>query len=161
MGIPNNRFVIMERREKVYSMLSQGLNELEIAKQLKVDQSTICRDVNSIRKQSLHALDSIAKDILPYEFNKCLGSIEQIIKKCWIIVQGNKDQWTNKDKINALKLLKETVRTKFEILCDGPTVLQVQKLEDEVNKLKQDNDPSQRSFFVLPALQRPSDDDVR
>jgi hypothetical protein len=41
----------------------------------------------------------------------------------------------------------------FEILCEGPTILQVQKLQDEVNKLKESR-LSQRSFFVLPALQR-------
>jgi hypothetical protein len=33
-GIPNNKFVIIERREKVQIMLSQGLNETEVAKQL-------------------------------------------------------------------------------------------------------------------------------
>jgi hypothetical protein len=41
----------------------------------------------------------------------------------------------------------------FEILCEGPTILQIQKLQDEVNKLKESG-LSQRSFFVLPALQR-------
>ena len=160
MGIPNPRFLIIERREKVFNMLSQGLNEGEIAEHLNVDQSTICRDVNSMRKQSKDALESIAKDILPYEFNKCLGTIEQVIKECWTIVQGSQDEWTNKDKISALKLLKESVRTKFEILCEGPTVLQVQKLQNEVNKLK-DNQQSQRSFFVLPAIQRQNDEDLR
>ena len=113
-----------------------------------------------IKKRSQDVLQSIAKDVLPYEFSKCLGTIEQIIKECWIIVQGTQDEWTNKDKINALKLLKETVRTKFEILCDGPTVLQVKKLEDEVNKLR-DYQQSQRSFFVLPALQKQNDEDLR
>ena len=49
MGIPNNRFVIMERRQKVYSILSQGLNEIEIAKLLNVNQSTICRDIKAIK----------------------------------------------------------------------------------------------------------------
>jgi hypothetical protein len=41
----------------------------------------------------------------------------------------------------------------FEILCEGPTNLQVQKLQDEGNKLKESR-LSQRSFFVLLALQR-------
>jgi hypothetical protein len=41
----------------------------------------------------------------------------------------------------------------LEILCEGPTILHIQKLQDEVNKLKESR-LSQRSFFVLPALQR-------
>ena len=40
-GKPNPRFVITERRERLLVLLSQGLNECEIALELKVGQSTI------------------------------------------------------------------------------------------------------------------------
>src|SRR4029078_4016521 len=129
-GIPSNRFIIIERRERVFIMLSQGLNETEISKELNVDQSTICRDIKVIKKHSQEALQSITKDLLPYEFGRCHTTIEQLITEGWKIFQDNTGTWSNKDKINALKLVKEAIRTKVEILLQGPTTLYLQQLQD-------------------------------
>jgi hypothetical protein len=134
-GIPNNRFIIIERREKVFIMLSQGLNETEISKHLRVNPSTICRDIKILKKQSQEELKSITKDLLPYEFSRCHTSIEQLIKEGWKIFQDNSGKWTNKDRINALKLVKEAIRTKVEILLQGPTTLYLQQLQDKLKLL--------------------------
>jgi hypothetical protein len=134
-GIPNNKFIIIERREKVFVMLSQGLNETEISKNLRVNQSTVCRDIKVIKKQSQEVIESVAKEVLPYEFGRCLVSIEQLIKEGWAIYHDKSGKWTNKDKINALKLVKESIRTKLEILLQGPTTLHLQELQIKVNEL--------------------------
>lgn len=143
-GIPNNRFIIIERRERVFVMLSQGLNETEISKHLKVDQSTVCRDIKVIKKQSQETIQSITKDILPYEFGRCQIAVEQLIKEGWNIFNDNSGKWTNKDKINALKLVKESIRTKVEILLQGPTALHLQQLQDKLaglnKKIEDDTD---------------------
>jgi len=157
-GFPNNRFLIIERREKVYSMLSQGLNELEIAKQLKVDQSTICRDVKSIKRESQKTIQLIVNDILPFEFGKSLLSLNRIIKDCWNICQDKSEKWTNKDKINALKLIRDTERTRLEVLLEGPVGLLVQQLQEKLNEIIENNETAKKSFFVLPAIERPTDD---
>jgi hypothetical protein len=60
-----------------------------------------------------------------------------------------------------LKLLKDTIRTKFEIHWHGPTALQLQKLEDQLDELKQDNEQAQRSFFVLPHSQPTNEEDLK
>lgn len=139
-GIPNNRFVILERRERVLVMLSQGLNESEISNQLNVNQSTICRDIKVIKKQSQETIQSITRDILPYEFGKCFISIEQLLKEAWIIFNDSSGKWTNKDKINALKLVKEAIRTKVEVLLQGPTTLHLQQLQDRLVELNKEID---------------------
>jgi hypothetical protein len=149
-GIPNNRFIIIERREKVFVMLSQGLNETEISKQLKVDQSTVCRDIKVIKKQSQEIIQTITKDILPYEFGRCHIAIEQLIKEGWIIYQDKSGKWTNKDKINALKLVKESIRTKLDILLQGPTTLQLQQLKEQVNELNQKLDNEEKGQAAAP-----------
>jgi IS30 family transposase len=46
----NNNFKIEERRRKVASMLAQSMTEIEIAEQLNVDQSTICRDIKALKE---------------------------------------------------------------------------------------------------------------
>ena len=150
-GNPNPRFLIIERRERVYNMLSQGLSELEIAKQLNVNQSTICRDVKSIKRESQKTIQAIVDDILPFEFGKSLLSLNRIIKDCWIIVSDNSGTWTNKDKMNAYKLIKDIERTRFEILKNGPLNLEVIHLREQVEQLKDDQDTSAIKGF-MPAL---------
>ena len=161
MGIPNNRFVITERREKVHIMLSHGLNESEIAVQLSVGQSTISRDVNAIKKESQRTIKEISKKILPYEFGKSILSLNQIIKACWNIYEDKSNRWTNKDKLNALKLLKETERTRFELLMQGPVNLSVQQMQEQLKEIVESNETTQKSFSVLPSLKRPNDEDLR
>ena len=136
-GIPNSKFIIIERREKVLVLLSQGLNETEISKQLNVGQSTVCRDIRVIKKQSKDIIQSVLKDILPFEFGRCLISVEQLIREGWIIYHDKSGKWTNKDKINALKIIKESIRTKFEILLEGPAVLRLQDLKERIDELSQ------------------------
>lgn len=152
MGIPNNRFLITERRQKVYSMLSQGLNELEIAKKLNVNQSTVSRDVKTIKKESQKTIQVIASEILPFEFGKSLLSLNRIIKHCWIIIYDNSGRWTNKDKINAMKLVKDTESTRIEILKNGPLNLEVVHLREELEQLKDDQGISAIKGFMPPLL---------
>jgi hypothetical protein len=137
MGLPNNRFIMIERREKVSILLSQGLSETEISKNLNVNQSTVSRDIRVIKKESCEMIQSVTRNILPYEFGRCLMSTEQLIKEGWNIFNDKSEKWTNKDKINALKLVKESVRTKVEILLQGPTTLHLQQLKDKVDELNQ------------------------
>ena len=158
MGIPNNRFVIIERQQKVFSMLSHGLTESEISKQLDVDQSTVCRDVKRIKRNTQRTIEAIAKDILPFEFGKSLLSLNHIIKECWNICQDKSGKWTNKDKINALKLIKDTERTRLEVLLEGPIGLLAQQLQDKLTQIIENNETAQKSFFVIPALDRPNED---
>lgn len=130
-------------------MLSQGMNEIEIAKVLNVGQSTISRDLKSIKKESMKQLESVLKDVLPYEYTKSISCMDQVIRQCWIIINDKTDQWTNKNKLDALKLLKETTRTKLEILNQGPVNLFAQQLQQKVKELVEDDEMPRRSFFTL------------
>jgi transposase len=45
-----HKYKIEERRRRVASMLAQSMTETEIAKKLKVDQSSISRDIKVLKK---------------------------------------------------------------------------------------------------------------
>lgn len=119
-GNPNAKFVIVERREKVMTLLSQNMTEIEIARYLNVGHSTVCRDVKAIKKECQNVIHNIIEKILPYEFAKSLQSMNLIIKECWNIHTNKSGEWTNKDRLNALKLIKQATETKFELMCKDP-----------------------------------------
>ena len=129
--------------------MSRGLNETEIAKELNVGQSTICRDLKSINKQSQKKIESIIENVLPYEYGKCLVSMEQVIKEGWKIYEDDTGQWTSKNKIDVLKLIKDTVRTRFEILGQGPLNLKAKQLNQKVKELTEEENETPKSFFTL------------
>jgi hypothetical protein len=134
-GIPNNRYVIRERREQVAILLSQSRTEVEIAKSLKVNQSTVSRDITAIKKESQQLLLNIAKETLPYEYGKSLLCMNRVIRECWSIFEDKSERWTNKDKLNALRLAKEATMSRVEILFNGPVTLEVQHFRDKLDKL--------------------------
>jgi hypothetical protein len=51
--------------------------------------------------------------------------------------------------LETLKVLKDTIRTKFEILNQGPANLPTQQLEQQVKDLVEENETPRKSFFVL------------
>jgi transcriptional regulator len=161
-GKPNPKFLINERREKVLTMISKGLNEKEVAKSLKVNQSTICRDIRAIKKKSQELIASSVTEVLPYEYSKSILTIEQLIKKCWEIIDDVTGKWTNKNKIDVLKLLKEAIRTKLEVVNEGPVNLRASQLEKEVKDLIKEDEVPPRSFFTLGPPPNPNSlDDLR
>ena len=46
-----HKFKIEDRRRKVATLLAQSMTEIEIAPELKVDQSTISRDIKALKHQ--------------------------------------------------------------------------------------------------------------
>jgi IS30 family transposase len=64
----NTKPVIDERRQRIWGMLVKGMKSYEIAKELKVDPSTISRDVQYLTSQSQKFLDDLAKESLPFMF---------------------------------------------------------------------------------------------
>jgi biotin operon repressor len=138
VGKPNPRFIIMERRQSVLCLLAQGQSESEIATELKVGQSTISRDIKTLNKESRDIIQTVEKDYYPLEFRNIINSIGQVSKKAWDIINNETGNWTNKDKINAMKLVIDASRTKFEILQNGPLNLTVSQMRERLEKLEED-----------------------
>jgi DNA-binding transcriptional ArsR family regulator len=135
----NYNFKIEERRRKVASMLAQSMTETEIAEQLQVDQSTISRDIKALKEMSQQFVFDLAKSDLAYYYKQCINGIEEVRRKAWEMLRGDDEQpslLTPKDKLLALKLIKECDEGKFALFKDGPSIMNVKSLEERLSKIE-------------------------
>jgi hypothetical protein len=72
-----------------------------------------------------------------------------IINECWNIQKDKSDKWTNKDKLNALKLIKDAKPSRFEILMGGPVTLKAKQVCQKVKELTEENEDHQKIYFNL------------
>jgi hypothetical protein len=110
------------------------MTESEIAHELKVDQSTISRDIKVLKLQSQQFVYDLAKSDLAYCYKQCMDGIEEVKRKTWSIF---KNELVNpKDKLLALKLIKECNEAKFTLFKDGPSIMNLKALEERLNKIE-------------------------
>jgi IS30 family transposase len=132
----NYHFKIEERRRKVASLLAQSLTETEIAEKLDVDQSTISRDVKALKEMSQQFVFDLAKSDLAYYYKQCINGIEEVRRKAWEMLKDDEQQLAVRDKLLALKLIKECDEGKFALFKDGPSIMNVKSLEERINQIE-------------------------
>ena len=140
LAVHNNKytFKIEERRRKVASLLARSMTETEIAQALKVDQSTISRDVKALKELSQKFVYNLAKSDLSYYYKQSIDGIEEAKREVWKIYHhhNNNNQVSVKEKLSALKLIIESNEARFKLLSEGPSVLAVKSLEERLNKVE-------------------------
>jgi DNA-binding transcriptional ArsR family regulator len=132
-------FKVEERRRKVACLLAQSMTETEIAEQLNVNQCTISRDVKALKEMSQQFVFDLAKSDLAYYYRQCINGIEEVRRKAWELLRGDDIQQpslTVKDKLLALKLIKECDEGKFALFKDGPSIMNVKSLEERLSKIE-------------------------
>lgn len=130
-----HRYKIEDRRRKVASMLAQSMTETEIALELKVDQSTINRDIKVLKKMSQQFVYDLAKSDLAYCYKQCLDGIEEVKRRGWDIFNGI-NILTTRDKLLALKLIMECNEAKFALFKEGPAIMQVKSMEERLASIE-------------------------
>jgi IS30 family transposase len=73
-----HKYAIEERRRKVATSLAQSMTEIEIAQELKVDQSTISRDIKALKALSQRFVFDLVKSDLAYYYKQCIDGIEEV-----------------------------------------------------------------------------------
>jgi hypothetical protein len=73
--------------------------------------------------------------------------VNRVIKECWDIFDDKSNNWSNKDKINALRLIKEATMTRCEIVYNGPVTMEAQHFREKLDRLIEANS---RTNEVLP-----------
>ena len=101
---------------------SKGYSQSEIAHKLNVNQSTISRDLNELRKKARNSLDLYVKEEIPNEFQMYISGLNQIIKNLWEIVEEKPSKITIKDRTYVLSLLMQCYRQRVEMLVGGPDI---------------------------------------
>ena len=128
-----SKFIIEERRRLVAKLWAQAKTETEIARELHCNVSTICRDIKFLKKLSQQFVFDLAKD-LGFYYKGCIDTMDQIQQKSWNIF--NNDNASQKDKLLALKIVKETCESKFSLIEKGPSVMALNSLQERVEKIE-------------------------
>ena len=136
MSSNRHTFRIEERRRKVASLLSQSFTEEQIAQQLNVNQSTISRDIRVLKQLSQRFVYDLAKSELAYCYKQCIDGIEEVKRKAWEAYRNDDASLKPKDKLMALKLIKECDEAKFTLFKDGPFIMNLKGLEERLNKIE-------------------------
>jgi IS30 family transposase len=131
---PVHKFKVEERRKKVSGLLAQSMTESEIAQELNVDQSTISRDIKALKELSQQFVYDLAKSDLAYYYKQCIDGIEEVKRKVWEMIRNN--SLSEKDKLLALKIIKECDESKFALFKDGPSIMNVKSMEERLNKIE-------------------------
>jgi DNA-binding CsgD family transcriptional regulator len=112
-----HKFKIEQRRRKIATLLAQSMTETEIAQELNVNQLTISRDIKMLKELSQRFVFDLAKSDLAYYYKQCIDGIEEVRRKGWEIFKGqnNSNNLTPRDKLLALKVIKECNEAKFAL----------------------------------------------
>lgn len=124
------------RRSQVSELMSQGLNQSEIARNLKIDKSSINRDIKFLRQLARKNIESHIQEKLPEEYQLCMTGINQVLKKSWEIANSNSSSVDEKTKLQALSLVNDCYKYKMDLVTNGAVIEDAIKF---VHKNKLDN----------------------
>jgi hypothetical protein len=147
LSLVTHKFKIEDRRRKVATLLAQSMTEIEIALELKVNQSTISRDIKVLKQMSQRFVFDLAKSHLAYYYKQCIDGIEEVRRKCWEIFKGYDDNdndndnnsissLTPKDKLLALKVIIDCNEAKFALFKEGPSIMHIKSLEERLENIE-------------------------
>lgn len=110
------------------------------------------RNINEWTKKGLFEM---AKVTLPTMYYHSLTAMNELVRECWKIVNvlmpdvlTTKDRYMTYNCLAAIKLLGDLNEKKFGMFQNGPTMMEVSAMEDEVRKIKEGllEDMGRKSF---------------
>jgi hypothetical protein len=107
---------------------------LAIRGKLLPDQSTISRDIKALKTLSQRFVFDLAKSDLAYYYKQCIDGIEEVRRKGWEIFKGH--ALSPKDRLLALKVIRECNEAKFALFKEGPSIMNVKSLEERVERIE-------------------------
>jgi Trp operon repressor len=135
LTVDTKRFQLEERRRQVASMLAQSMTEQEIADRLRVDRTTISRDVTILKKMSQQFVYDLAHSELAYYYKQCLNGVEEAKRRAWLIfnrLTESSNPGAVKDSLLALKVTVDCIEVQFSLFKEGPAIMQIKKLEERL-----------------------------
>lgn len=145
LDLPNKVAVLDIVREnrlaKIISLYSKGLNQEQIAQELEIDQSTVSRDLQSIKQEAAMQIEKYLREDILTEYLRYIAGSNEITRNLWDIVQ-DKDTKT-KERINALSVLMQTYNSRLQTLTTGPeSYMNIKKSLSEIDLQRAvDNNP--------------------
>jgi hypothetical protein len=126
------------RRNKVCVLLAQKQPLSKIARMMNVSYETILQDKKYIIQQGFDFWTAIKnKEYISYNQYMIMISIEKVMAKCWNIVESRNKSITNRDRLNAMRLILDAGNYEERLFTNTPELLELKELEDKTNKLPQ------------------------
>ena len=120
------------RLSKVISLHSKGLNQEEIAQELHIDQSTVCRDLQYIKHEAKIKIEMYLREDILFEYVRYMAGSNEITRHLWEIVQNS--NITTKEKTNALSCLMQSYNNRLQTLTSGPeSYMNIKKSLEEID----------------------------
>ncbi len=123
-------------RNKVQELTVKGFTQSDICQILQLSKYTISRDIKFLREQAKEAIKNQIDEKLPYEFDKAVKGIEEIIKEAFIMVAQAEKTQDNKGKVTALSLAKDSIQTKMDLLTNAMLNDSIKFVEDTKQQLE-------------------------
>jgi transcriptional regulator len=119
--VPKADIEHQDRLVKVLTLHSKGFSQSEIAKKLNVNQSTVSRDLDEIRRKARKTLDLYMREEIPNELQIYISGLNEIIKNLWEIVEDKQNSKISiRDRTYVLSLLMQCYSKRIEMLVGGP-----------------------------------------
>lgn len=131
---------IEERRENILNLQSMGYSQYAIIQKLGITKMTMSRDMKAINESTKKNLFGLAKnETLSTFFFNCVQGINDVQKELWKIYRNdnNDPEINHYHQMKALDLLRKTNRTKFEMFTNVPAFMEIEKLRNTLNDMKE------------------------
>lgn len=93
-----------------------------------------------MKEKSQRFVFDLAKGDLTYYYKQCIDGMDEIRKEVWSLYKyGDWSQGVHlsvKEKIAALRLLKDCNKAKFTLLEKGPSVLNLKGMEEKLDNIQ-------------------------
>lgn len=124
----NNRANIAERRNRIYALVLEGRQTVEIAEFLAINRKTVSKDIQWLSRESQKYLNDMAKEMLPFKYRQAIEGMEAILVECWKRYQldGN---------LLALKLALDCRKEIISLCANGISIMAVKQITERANAL--------------------------
>lgn len=114
------------RRDQVLKLWAKGWTQTKIANELKCDNSTISRDLDSLLKQSQDNIKDHLSETIPRQWTQCLEGLKTIMAEGWNIYDfiSNDNTVRITDKTAVLSLIKDCYKHMLDLNADSTIVNQ-------------------------------------
>ena len=151
------------RRHKIQQLLVRGYSQWDIADELQIDQSTVSRDIQCIRREAYENLQKHIQEKLPQEYERCLTGMNQVLRLSWDIANTSKDGSSNdngqtmtmtddKTRLQALSLINDCYKyimdltTNGVIITDAIKFVQTNKEKLAMSAKENDNESEEHDY---------------
>jgi hypothetical protein len=104
------------RRAKILGLKSQGLDQREMARVLRVSPATVTFDLQYLRKEARETIREYTTEQLPLQLKTFIVANQNAIKQYWEISQQAQD---NKEKMQALEHYLDCHIISKNFVCRG------------------------------------------